>query len=119
DLAYEPELVTADVSFISLTKLLGPIASCSARSLDLLALVKPQFELGRERVGSGGVVRDADDRRDASRAVAEAAEGEGVVPRGLAASGLPGPKGNLETFLWLARAGEPLELEKTLTEVKV
>src|SRR5262249_52464370 len=103
DLPYAPELVTVDVSFSSLAKLLGPITSCSANSFDLLALVKPQFELGRDRVGSGGVVRDAGDRRDAIRGVAEAAEGEGLVVRGLAPSGLPGPKGNLETFLWLAR----------------
>src|SRR5688500_1152058 len=72
-LPYEPELVTADVSFISLAKLLAPIASVATSDFDLLALVKPQFELGPERVGKGGVVREADARRDALRSVAEAA----------------------------------------------
>ncbi|MBM3668334.1 MAG: TlyA family RNA methyltransferase, partial [Actinobacteria bacterium] len=73
DLPFPPELATVDVSFISLAKLLGPIAAVAAERLDLLAMVKPQFELGPERVGRGGVVRDAADRRDALRGVAAAA----------------------------------------------
>jgi 23S rRNA (cytidine1920-2'-O)/16S rRNA (cytidine1409-2'-O)-methyltransferase len=104
-LPFPPELVTVDVSFISLAKLLGPIAACAAPDLDLLALVKPQFELGPERVGKGGVVRKAEDRRDAIRQVAAAAAGEGLVVRGLASSGLPGPKGNRETFVHAVDAG--------------
>src|SRR5262249_17373038 len=119
DLPYEPDLVTVDASFISLAKLFGPIAACSAERFDLLALVKPQFELGRARVGSGGVVRDAEARRDAIRQVAKAAADDGLVVRGLAPSGLPGPKGNLETFLWLARDGETLDLERAVAEVEV
>jgi 23S rRNA (cytidine1920-2'-O)/16S rRNA (cytidine1409-2'-O)-methyltransferase len=116
DLPYEPDLVTVDVSFISLAKLFGPIAACSAEGFDLLGLVKPQFELGKERVGRGGVVRDLEDRRDAVRQVAQAAEGDGLVARGVAPSGLPGPKGNRETFIWLARHGEALDLERALAE---
>jgi 23S rRNA (cytidine1920-2'-O)/16S rRNA (cytidine1409-2'-O)-methyltransferase len=116
DLPYEPELVTVDVSFISLAKLLAPLAACSAGRFDLLALVKPQFELGRERVGSGGVIRDPEERRDAIRQVATAAESQGLVVRGLAPSGLPGPKGNRETFLWCARDGDALDLEPALSE---
>ncbi|MGH2956268.1 MAG: TlyA family RNA methyltransferase [Solirubrobacterales bacterium] len=117
-LPYRPELVTVDVSFISLAKLLGPIAAVADPALDLLALVKPQFELGPERVGKGGVVRDPEARRDAIREVAAAAGGEGLVVRGLAPSGLPGPKGNQETFIWCARQGEPLDLERALEEVE-
>jgi 23S rRNA (cytidine1920-2'-O)/16S rRNA (cytidine1409-2'-O)-methyltransferase len=119
DLPYEPDLITFDVSFISLGLLLAPLTACSTGSFDLLALVKPQFELGRERVGSGGVIRSAEDRRDAIRGVATVAGRQGLVVRGLAPSGLPGPKGNLETFLWLARDGEAVDLEPALAEADV
>jgi 23S rRNA (cytidine1920-2'-O)/16S rRNA (cytidine1409-2'-O)-methyltransferase len=68
-------------------------------------MVKPQFEVGRGRVGKGGVVRDPADRRDALVTVAAAAAGAGAAVLGLASSGLPGPKGNRETFLWLGEAG--------------
>ena len=85
---------------------------------DLLGLVKPQFELGKEKVGKGGVVRDADDRREAIRKVAEAARGEGLAIRGLASSGLPGPKGNRETFVWASRDGEPIDLDAALAKVE-
>ena len=118
-LPYRPELVTADASFISLAKLIDPIAACAAEEFDLVGLVKPQFELGKERVGKGGVVREADDRRDAIRQVAKAAEQEGLVVRGIESSGLPGPKGNRETFIWSARSGDPADLEEALEEVEV
>jgi 23S rRNA (cytidine1920-2'-O)/16S rRNA (cytidine1409-2'-O)-methyltransferase len=118
-LPYEPELVTVDVSFISLAKLLAPIASCAPDAFDLLALVKPQFELGPDRVGKGGVVREPSDRRDALRAVAGAATEAGLSVRGFAPSGLPGPKGNLETFVWCDRDGPAVDdLEAALTEVE-
>jgi 23S rRNA (cytidine1920-2'-O)/16S rRNA (cytidine1409-2'-O)-methyltransferase len=118
-LPHAPELVTVDVSFISLGKLLGPIAGCAADELDLVALVKPQFELGPERVGRGGVVRDAAARRDALRAVARAAGESGLAVRGFASSGLPGPKGNRETFIWCDRSGTPLDhLEGALEAVE-
>ena len=95
------------MSFISLTKVLPAVLACCAPSgFDALAMVKPQFEVGRERVGKGGVVRDAADRaRGAGRRVAEAARALGAAVLGFAPSGLPGPKGNLETFVWLAEAG--------------
>jgi 23S rRNA (cytidine1920-2'-O)/16S rRNA (cytidine1409-2'-O)-methyltransferase len=83
---------------------LGPVATCLAPEGRLLGLVKPQFELGPERVGKGGVVAAASDRRDALRAVADAARAHGLAVLGFAASGLPGPKGNRETFIHCATA---------------
>jgi 23S rRNA (cytidine1920-2'-O)/16S rRNA (cytidine1409-2'-O)-methyltransferase len=71
--------------------------------------VKPQFELGRGRVGKGGVVRSPADRREAILAVAGAARELGLPVRGLAASGLPGPKGNRETFVWCGGRGKELD----------
>jgi 23S rRNA (cytidine1920-2'-O)/16S rRNA (cytidine1409-2'-O)-methyltransferase len=117
-LPFAPELITVDVSFISLAKVLSAIVSTAAPEFDLLGLVKPQFELEKEKVGKGGVVRDAEDRREAIRKVAEAAEAEDLVVRGLASSGLPGPKGNRETFVWAARDGEPADLDAELDKVE-
>ncbi|MQA72838.1 MAG: TlyA family rRNA (cytidine-2'-O)-methyltransferase [Solirubrobacterales bacterium] len=105
DLPWEPRLTTVDVSFISLAKVLPALASCVVPGGEMLAMVKPQFELDRARVGKGGVVRDAADRREALRSVARAAVDTGLTVRGLASSGLPGPKGNRETFIHLARGG--------------
>jgi 23S rRNA (cytidine1920-2'-O)/16S rRNA (cytidine1409-2'-O)-methyltransferase len=107
DLPFEPDLATIDVSFISLRKVLPAVVACLATGGELLAMVKPQFELGRERVRKG-VVRDAADRREAVLAVAEAAAELGLQPRGFASSGLPGPKGNRETFLWCGGEGKPI-----------
>jgi 23S rRNA (cytidine1920-2'-O)/16S rRNA (cytidine1409-2'-O)-methyltransferase len=110
-LPYAPELITLDVSFISLATVLPAVLACAAERYDALALCKPQFEVGRERVGKGGVVRDAADRRAALVAVAEAAQGLGARAIAFHSSGLPGPKGNRETFVRLAEgareAGEP------------
>jgi 23S rRNA (cytidine1920-2'-O)/16S rRNA (cytidine1409-2'-O)-methyltransferase len=118
-LPFRPELITVDVSFISLAKLMPSIVASGAEDeLDLLGLVKPQFEVGKQKVGKGGVVRDAGDRRDAIRSVAQAAEKEGLVVRGLASSGLPGPKGNRESFVWAARGGKPVDLDAALEEVE-
>ena len=105
DLPYRPDLVVADVSFISLRKVLPAVVACTSVPFDLLALVKPQFELGRERVGRGGVVREAADRREALVLVGEALRGLGLSVLGFASSGLPGPAGNRETFVWAADAG--------------
>ncbi len=99
DLPFAPSLATVDVSFISLTKVLPAVARCLVPGGEALAMVKPQFELGRKRVGRG-VVRDLDDRCEAIRVVAEAAGELGLPVRGVASSGLPGPKGNRETFVW-------------------
>jgi 23S rRNA (cytidine1920-2'-O)/16S rRNA (cytidine1409-2'-O)-methyltransferase len=103
-LPYAPELAVLDVSFISLRKVLPAVLGCLAEQRDVLALVKPQFEVGRERVGKGGVVRLAEDRRSALVDVGAAAIELGAAVLGYRSSGLPGPKGNLETFIWLAES---------------
>ncbi len=102
------ELVVADLSFISLKLVLPALASCVASGADLVPMVKPQFEVGRERVGSGGVVRDPELRVSAVVEVALAAAALGLQTRDVVASPLPGPSGNVEFFLWLhaARTGE-------------
>jgi 23S rRNA (cytidine1920-2'-O)/16S rRNA (cytidine1409-2'-O)-methyltransferase len=105
ELPYAPDLIVVDVSFISLTKVLPAVLAAAAPRFDCLALVKPQFEVGRERVGKGGVVRSADDRRSALIAVGEHARSRlDAAVLGYASSGLPGPAGNRESFLWLAEA---------------
>jgi 23S rRNA (cytidine1920-2'-O)/16S rRNA (cytidine1409-2'-O)-methyltransferase len=104
-LPFVPGLATVDVSFISLAKVLPAAALCLAPGGEALAMVKPQFELGRKRVGRG-VVRDLGDRREAILGVALAARELGLAIRGFASSGLPGPKGNRETFVWCGGDGE-------------
>src|SRR4051794_1799165 len=107
-LPYRPNLIVVDVSFISLAKVLPAVLdAASPDGFDCLALVKPQFELGRERVGKGGVVRSALDRRDALVAVGSFVAGElGLSVLGFAPSGLPGPAGNRESFVWIGPAGD-------------
>jgi 23S rRNA (cytidine1920-2'-O)/16S rRNA (cytidine1409-2'-O)-methyltransferase len=106
DLPYAPDLIVVDVSFISLTKVLPAVLASAAPVFDCLAMVKPQFEVGRERVGKGGVVRSADDRRAALVEVGERARSElSAEVLAYAASGLPGPAGNRESFVWLTEAG--------------
>jgi 23S rRNA (cytidine1920-2'-O)/16S rRNA (cytidine1409-2'-O)-methyltransferase len=117
-LPFAPELITADVSFISLTKLLPALAAVAAPELDLLAMVKPQFELGPDRA-KGGVVKDEGDRREALGLVAAAAAEAGLSVRGFAPSGLPGPKGNRETFIWCDRSGESVDVPAALEELEV
>jgi 23S rRNA (cytidine1920-2'-O)/16S rRNA (cytidine1409-2'-O)-methyltransferase len=104
-LPYTPDLGSIDVVFISLAKVLPAVLGCMAESYDVLAMVKPQFEVGRARVGKGGVVRDPSDRRDALVQVGRAALGLGASVLGYYSSGLAGPKGNKETFVWLAEPG--------------
>jgi 23S rRNA (cytidine1920-2'-O)/16S rRNA (cytidine1409-2'-O)-methyltransferase len=103
-LPYAPDLIVADVSFIGLGKVLPAIAACAAARFDLLALVKPQFEVGRGRVGRGGVVRDPAHRLEALVSVGDAARHAGMSVEGYCSSGLPGPAGNLESFIWCADA---------------
>jgi 23S rRNA (cytidine1920-2'-O)/16S rRNA (cytidine1409-2'-O)-methyltransferase len=98
---YRAELVTIDVSFISLSKVLAPLPPLLAPDGRVLAMVKPQFELGRGRVGKGGVVRDRGERLEAVLGVADAASAVGLDTLGVAAAGLPGPRGNREIFLLL------------------
>ena len=120
-LPYAPDLIVIDVSFISLAKVLPAVLACAAERFDCLALIKPQFEVGRSLVGKGGVVRDAEHRRRALVDVGEAARGLGAAVLGYASSGLPGPKGNLETFVWLAegdRGGGLVDLEPAAREVE-
>lgn len=106
DLEFAPDLAVCDVSFISLCKVLPAVVPQLADRHDVLAMVKPQFEVGKGRVGSGGVVRDPALRREAIETVARFLGDQcGSVVMGAASSGLPGPKGNRETFLWLAEAG--------------
>ena len=104
-LPWRPDLVVADVSFIALGKVLPAVLACAAERFDCVALVKPQFEVGRERVGKGGVVWDAGNRRAALVAVGRLAREQlGASVLGYASSGLPGPAGNRESFVWLAEA---------------
>ncbi len=120
ELPYAPELIVIDVSFISLTKILPAALACAAARFDCLAMVKPQFEVGREHIGKGGVVRDAGQRRRALVEVGRAARELGAEVLGYASSGLPGPKGNLETFVWIAERSRPggIELEAAAREVE-
>ncbi|MDA8323745.1 MAG: TlyA family RNA methyltransferase [Actinomycetota bacterium] len=104
-----PEVVTADLSFISLTQVLPALVRCSDPDADLVLMVKPQFEVGRKLVGSGGVVRDPDLRAGAVAAVARVGLELGLGVRGVTASPLPGPSGNVEYFLWLRRGAPPLD----------
>ncbi len=113
-LPYRPELIVIDVSFISLAKVLPAVLACADARFDCVALVKPQFEVGRERVGKGGVVRSPADRRAALVAVGRTIVALGHPVLGYASSGLAGPAGNLETFVWTGepgRAGEVADLE--------
>jgi 23S rRNA (cytidine1920-2'-O)/16S rRNA (cytidine1409-2'-O)-methyltransferase len=100
-----PDLGVVDVSFISLEKVLGAVLGCLAKRYDVMALVKPQFELGKGKVGRGGVVRGAEERRAALCSAGDAARERGAEVLGYYSSGLAGPKGNKETFVWLAEPG--------------
>ncbi|HEY4850052.1 MAG TPA: TlyA family RNA methyltransferase, partial [Streptosporangiaceae bacterium] len=104
-----PSLVTADLSFISLILVLPALTSCASPDADFVLLVKPQFEVGKGRVGAGGVVRDPGLRAAAVAGVADAAAASGLGVAGIAASPLPGPAGNVEYFLWLRRGAPPLD----------
>jgi 23S rRNA (cytidine1920-2'-O)/16S rRNA (cytidine1409-2'-O)-methyltransferase len=104
------DLVVADLSFISLRLVLPALTACARERADLLPMVKPQFEVGRERLGAGGVVRDPEHRVQAVLEVATVAASLGWGTAGVVASPLPGPAGNVEFFLWLRRdAGPPQE----------
>ncbi|MEP9383670.1 TlyA family RNA methyltransferase [Nocardioides sp. KR10-350] len=107
ELIGEPvDVVVGDLSFISLALVLDALLSVTAPDGDLALMVKPQFEVGKDRVGKGGVVRDPLLRAEAVNAVADAAAGRGWGARAVTTSPLPGPSGNIEFFLWLRR-GEP------------
>jgi 23S rRNA (cytidine1920-2'-O)/16S rRNA (cytidine1409-2'-O)-methyltransferase len=113
-----PDLVVADLSFISLTLVLPALVAAAAPDADFVLLVKPQFEVGKDRVGPGGVVRDTTDRSAAIRKVSQAAGQLGLGVRGITASPLPGPAGNVEYFLWLRRGAPPLDEDELSTAIK-
>lgn len=116
DLDFPPQLVTIDVSFISLEKVLVAVLPLLPTGARVLPMVKPQFELGPRRVGKGGVVRDPSDRLEAVLAVARAAERLGFGARGVAAAGVAGPKGNREVFLLLQSGPARPDLERLAAE---
>jgi 23S rRNA (cytidine1920-2'-O)/16S rRNA (cytidine1409-2'-O)-methyltransferase len=95
------DVIVADLSFISLSLVLPALTACAAPGADLLPMVKPQFEVGKGRLGAGGVVRDPSQRADAVRSVAAAAADLGWGVAAAVASALPGPSGNVEYFLHL------------------
>lgn len=103
------DLVVADLSFISLTLVLPALAAVSKPDADFVVMVKPQFEVGRERLGAGGVVRDVALRKSAVIDVADSAYDVGLGTMGVVASPLPGPAGNVEYFLWLRRGAPALD----------
>ena len=115
DIGEPVDLIAADLSFISLRSVLTALRQLAKVDGDFLLLVKPQFEVGRERIGAGGVVRDPQLRFEAVKSVAEAAFQLGLGVCGVVASSLPGPSGNVEYFLWL-KAGVPALVEKDLLD---
>ena len=111
DVQPAPGLVVADLSFISLKRVVAPLAAVAAPGADVVLLVKPQFEVGRDRLGSGGVVRTPSLRRDAVLGVLEAAAGVGMVAVDVLRSLLPGPSGNVEYLVRFVAPGvaEPID----------
>ncbi|HEX4702513.1 MAG TPA: TlyA family RNA methyltransferase, partial [Pseudonocardiaceae bacterium] len=107
DIGGPVDLVVADLSFISLTLVLPALLACGTDDVDLLPMVKPQFEVGKDRLGSGGVVRTPELRADAVTGVITAAGSMGLAPKGVVASPLPGPAGNVEYFVWFRRGDPP------------
>lgn len=103
------DLVVADLSFISLTLVLPALAAVSKPEADFVVMVKPQFEVGREKLGAGGVVRDPQLRKSAVIDVADSAYDVGLGTMAIVASPLPGPAGNVEYFLWLRRGAAAID----------
>lgn len=111
------DLVVGDLSFISLVLVLDALIAVSTDDADLAVMVKPQFEVGRERVGKGGVVREHGLRAEAVTTVADAAAARGWGARAVTTSPLPGPSGNVEFFLWLRRGPGSIDAHDILAEV--
>ncbi len=109
ELEEEVDLVTLDLSFISLTKVLKEISNLLTPKGEMIALIKPQFEAGREKVKRGGVVRDPGVHREVILKVMDKAKEEGLKTRGLIPSPLRGPAGNIEYFVYLAREGKEIK----------
>lgn len=106
-LPYRPEVTVADLSFISLSLVLPVLLACADPAGDVVPMVKPQFEVGRDALGAGGVVRDPAQRAAVVRRIADEAFALGWGTVSAAASPLPGPSGNVEFFLWLRRGAPP------------
>ncbi len=106
DLPWQPDFVVCDVSFIAVAKIMAAVARVLPDGTDGVLLVKPQFEVGRDAVGKGGVVRDSAVRRQALILAGDSALSEGLGPIGFASSELPGPKGNRETFIHVRKGAE-------------
>ena len=112
NIGHPVQLVVADLSFISLTLVLPALVAVTTSDADFLVMVKPQFEVGREKLGAGGVVRDPALRLAAIEEVARSAWEMGLGVEGVTASQLPGPSGNVEYFLWLRRGSAELSRER-------
>ncbi|MBR5950791.1 MAG: TlyA family RNA methyltransferase [Actinomycetaceae bacterium] len=111
------QIVVGDLSFISLTLVIPALVGASALDADFLLMVKPQFEIGRERLGAGGVVRNLDHHFEAVCAVGQAGRAAGLAINAVAPSPLPGPAGNVEYFLYMSRnASDDLDLEKAAAQ---
>ena len=111
------DLVVGDLSFISLVLVLDALIGVTRTDGDLVLMVKPQFEVGKDRLGRGGVVRDPADRADAVAQVVDAAASRGWGAHALAASPLPGPSGNVEFFLWLRHGAGVVDRDAIEAEV--
>jgi len=112
------DVVVGDLSFISLRLVLDALLSVVAEDADLALMVKPQFEVGKDRVGKGGVVRDLDLRAEAVNSVADGAATRGWGARAVTTSPLPGPSGNVEYFLWLRRGQPTVGFDAIASEVR-
>jgi len=118
-LSEAPNFATFDLSFISLKKVLPPVIKCLKPGFELVALVKPQFEAGKGKVGSGGVVRDPETHRQVLNGVWQYAESLGLVVLGLTESGIRGPKGNVEFLIHLADGRDRPEAPRPTLEASV
>lgn len=119
DIDGKVDLIVADLSFISLRTVMGALASILEDDGEMFLMVKPQFEVGKESLGAGGVVRDESLRATAIRGVASEAWRLGLGVKGVVASSTPGPAGNVEYFLWLSKGGEELresDLSRAIVE---
>jgi 23S rRNA (cytidine1920-2'-O)/16S rRNA (cytidine1409-2'-O)-methyltransferase len=112
------DVVVGDLSFISLRLVLGALLGVVKDDADLALMVKPQFEVGKDRVGKGGVVRDVDLRIEAVAQVSSDAAARGWGAQAVTTSPLPGPSGNIEYFLWFRKADPTVTLDAISAEVR-
>ncbi len=115
----KPSFVSIDVSFISLTKVLGPVRELMEEQGQIVSLIKPQFEAGREKVGKKGVVRDPAVHREVIEKVMEFARSLGLLCRGLDFSPVKGPEGNIEYLLWMEKGWNTKEAPADISPEKI